>query len=214
METIIRVIKKAYTKAEITASASGGVPPAIPPRQKAMKTVHHMSARVPGSSGSSSTSDSDGTGVPMQPKGLRTKRKSSKSNRGSKGVTATTAPSRQPANPVAPAYRQQPLPSAPPMTAYQSNTNNLNAVLNQFAPPISSQPMVYKPRNIARGPRWACPLDGHAGHDLQNCLEFWEAKSCKERRDKMMGSACFCCLGKDQGCARGACEIMEMSQET
>ena len=72
----------------------------------------------------------------------------------------------------------------------------------------SLQLTVNRPTTFLKGPRWTCPLKGHAGHDLQVCREFWGAASCEERRRKMKKSGCLCCLGKDQGCAKGVCVMM------
>ncbi len=78
-------------------------------------------------------------------------------------------------------------------------------------PPVlanSLQSTINRPPTFHKGPRWTCPLKGHAGHDLQVCREFWGAASCEERRRKLKKSGCICCLGKDQGCAKGACVMM------
>ena len=105
---------------------------------------------------------------------------------------------RQPAKPP-------PAATEPPLTASRKKSAKLEAVLSQFAPPAGSQPMVFSPRNPTKAPRWTCPLTGHEGHDLHECREFWGARTCKERRGKMMGASCFCCLGRNQGCAKRGC---------
>ncbi len=197
MNKIIKLVKKVYTKAEITASATTGVPLSTPVRQKSPKAVHLMSVRLPGSSRISSMPNSNGTGAALLRRGSRLKKKRLKSSKVSRGLSAATVPDMQPA-----------APSVSPMIAFQNNTKILNAVLNQFAPAVGSQPMVFRPRNFAKKPRWACPLNGLVGHDLQDCLEIWEARTCKEQKEKMKGAACFGCLGRSQGCSRGVCAKM------
>jgi hypothetical protein len=66
--------------------------------------------------------------------------------------------------------------------------------------------MVLAPK--ARGPRWACPVNGHTGHTIDQCKDFWGAGSCTDRRKMMTGSGCFTCLGRDQGCGNGMCAIV------
>jgi hypothetical protein len=63
-------------------------------------------------------------------------------------------------------------------------------------------------RQFCRGPRWACPVKGHTGHDLAGCQEFWGAQGCAKRRQLIFGSGCSSCLGKDQGCQDGRCDII------
>jgi hypothetical protein len=46
------------------------------------------------------------------------------------------------------------------------------------------------------GPRWACPVQGHTGHDLADCLEFWGARDCAARRKMIFRSGCPSCLGR------------------
>jgi hypothetical protein len=81
----------------------------------------------------------------------------------------------------------------------------LSEVLGQFAPAINPQPMESRTRDSAKNSRWACPLRGHDDHTLQSCPRFWVMKTNRERRERIRGAACFCCLGKNQGCARGIC---------
>jgi hypothetical protein len=70
-------------------------------------------------------------------------------------------------------------------------------------------------QDAARGPRWACPVNGHSNHTLDKCQDFWEAASCTERRNMLANSSCFTCLGRDQGCSNGACAIInEVPLET
>jgi hypothetical protein len=66
--------------------------------------------------------------------------------------------------------------------------------------------MTFAPK--PRGPRWACPVNGHTGHKIDQCRDFWGAASCTDRRKMMIGSGCFTCLGCDQGCANGVCAIL------
>jgi hypothetical protein len=90
----------------------------------------------------------------------------------------------------------------------------LSEVLSQFAPAINPQPMENRTRDSAKKPRWACPLKGHGDHTLQSCPEFWVMRTNRERRERIRGAACFCCLGKNQGCARGVCaNLSEIPEE-
>jgi hypothetical protein len=70
-------------------------------------------------------------------------------------------------------------------------------------------------QEAARAPRWACPVNGHSGHTLDKCRDFWEATSCTERGNMLADSSCFTCLGRDQGCSNGTCAIIsEVPPET
>jgi hypothetical protein len=124
MDDIIRLLRKAYMKAEITASATGCPAPGLaPPKQRTAKAVNYMSTRVPGSSGTSTASDSDGAKVSPQPKKKQKKPKSEKAA----GVTVVTT--------AASAGHQAPSTAAP-TSRVRAPPNNLNTVLSQFAPPI------------------------------------------------------------------------------
>ncbi len=58
-------------------------------------------------------------------------------------------------------------------------------------------------------------MNGHSGHTLDKCRDFWEAASCTERRNMLAESSCFTCLGRDQGCSNGTCAIIsEVPPET
>ena len=75
LSEIIKLLKKAYTKAEITASVAGGAPSVAPVRQKALKTAYCASARVPGSSKTLTTPDPNGSRAALPPRGSRLKKK-------------------------------------------------------------------------------------------------------------------------------------------
>ena len=77
----------------------------------------------------------------------------------------------------------------------------------QFAPPINRTPITYGPPPAPIvGPRWACPVKGHAAaHEVGVCHEFWTAIDNKSRRELIWGNACILCLGTRQGCRQGEC---------
>jgi hypothetical protein len=58
-----------------------------------------------------------------------------------------------------------------------------------------------------RGPRWACPVNDHAEHTLAQCVDFWGAADCMSRRRLLSQAGCVTCLGRDQGCRDGVCEV-------
>ena len=98
-------------------------------------------------------------------------------------------------------------------TSYSQNNSRQNSQQGnaaprpplQFGPNIRSTPMTYPAK--PKGPRWACPVNGHTGHNIDQCTEFWGASS-SERRELLKGTGCFTCLGREQGCGVGGCGIL------
>jgi hypothetical protein len=76
------------------------------------------------------------------------------------------------------------------------------------APQLGQSSTTHLTSQFCRGPRWACPVRGHTGHDLADCQEFWSAQDGASRRRMIFGSGCPSCLGKDQGCRDGRCDII------
>jgi hypothetical protein len=179
LQTIIHLLKKAYTKAEATASAAGGLPSA---------------AYFP------SPPNTDRVDTAAQSRTGKVETRSARSSGPS--TTAVESGARKAVGQFA---KPPPAATKPPVTTSRKKSARLEAVLSQFAPAAGPQRTDYSPRNSARTTRWTCPLTGHEGHDLSECREFWGARTCKERRGKMMGAACFCCLGRSQGCTKRGC---------
>jgi hypothetical protein len=114
MHEFIRLVKREYTKAEVTASTAGGEPLVAPvcqrsPKavlvapvcQRPPKAVLLASTHVPGSLETSSAPDSDGTSAVLQPGGSRPKmKKTAKSSAVPGAATAATVPNRQPGKPT------------------------------------------------------------------------------------------------------------------
>ncbi len=99
------------------------------------------------------------------------------------------------------------VPSTQPSQPTAGALAAVPASANQLVQPghtIATHPTI----QFCRGPRWACPVQGHTGHDLADCLEFWGARDCAARRKMIFRSGCPSCLGKDQGCQDGRCDII------
>jgi hypothetical protein len=103
--------------------------------------------------------------------------------------------------------KTKPTPSTQPSQPTAGALAAVPASANQLVQPghtIATHPTI----QFCRGPRWACPVQGHTGHDLADCLEFWGAWDCAARRKMIFRSGCPSCLGKDQGCQDGRCDII------
>ena len=104
----------------------------------------------------------------------------------------------------APNILSRPLRYSPNPTAMSSHQMQFqSANTSQLEPKGNDHP---KPQ-FCKGPRWACPVKDHSGHDLSDCQDFWGAQSCAVRKRMLSGSGCLSCLGKDQGCQDGRCDI-------
>ena len=120
--------------------------------------------------------------------------------------SSPTQPASAVANPACPSYQFAPNALSKPMTYANSPHQQLYQPNTAFQ--LGQSVAAHPTPQFCRGPRWACPVEGHTGHDLADCQEFWGAKNGAARRKMIFRSGCPSCLGKNQGCQDGRCDII------
>jgi hypothetical protein len=206
MDRIIKLLRCSYKSLEIELEETPK--PASATKVKPAKQISVNMAAV--SNGYTSSSSSDGQGGPSTLSRQKKKRKSqtsgsTKSSQLTVGMVAAAAANTNQS--VSSTSQPQPASAQSSSGPQASGAAPKPAKKTyQFAPNARPAPMTYAPK--PRGPRWACPVNGHTGHTIDKCKDFWGAASCTDRRKMMTGSGCFTCLGRDQGCGNGVCAII------
>jgi hypothetical protein len=81
---------------------------------------------------------------------------------------------------------------------------------NQYQP--NNQQRQNNQQNQANVDRWACPIKNHSGHNIIECVDFWNL-SPQDRRSECKFASCFTCLDRSSRC-RGSCKrIQEVPAE-
>ncbi len=180
MDRIITLLRCSYKGLEIELEETPK--PALTTKVKPVKQTSLNTATI--SNGYTSSSSSDGQGGPSTQ--TKQKKKKLKPPRTS-GLTGVAV-----ANPVVTASslgcqedeegqtgQQTTLQFAPNVLSrpmrYAKSSHQLQIPLAS-APQLEPSVTTHPTTQFCRGLRWACPIQGHTGHDLAGCHEFWSAK--------------------------------------